>query len=79
MVETPDIVAVFSSVGHEALWANDAFATRIPVRAEDKIWLVELLDEWSQGHYEVKVLPALVPYGRWRGRLTLQTGDGALS
>ena len=79
MVETPDIVAVFSSVGHEALWANDAFATRIPVRAEDKIWLVELLDEWSQGHYEVKVLPALVTYGRWRGRLTLLTGDGELS
>lgn len=74
LVETPDLVAVFSSVGHEALWANDAFATIIPIREADKIWLVELLDEWSKGHYEVKVLPALVKFGRWRGRLTLLTG-----
>jgi len=76
LVETPDLVAVFSSVGHEAIWANDAFATVIPVRVDDKVWLVELLDEWSKGHYEVKVLPALVKYGRWRGRLTLLTGAG---
>ncbi|MCC5952981.1 MAG: EAL domain-containing protein [Acidimicrobiia bacterium] len=75
LVETPDLVAVFASVGHEALWANDAFATVIPIRQADKIWLVELLDEWSKGHYEVKVLPALVKYGRWRGRLTLLAGD----
>jgi diguanylate cyclase (GGDEF)-like protein/PAS domain S-box-containing protein len=78
LVETPDVVAVFSSVGHEALWANDAFATLIPVRAADKIWLVDLLDEWSQGHYEVKVLPALVKYGRWRGELTLLARDGEM-
>ncbi len=71
MVETPDLVAVFASVGHEALWANDAFVTLVPIRQADKVWLVELLDEWSKGHYEVKVLPALVKYGRWRGRLTL--------
>lgn len=74
LVETPDLVAVFASVGHEALWANDAFVTLIPIREADKIWLVELLDEWSKGHYEVKVLPALVKYGRWRGRLTLLAG-----
>jgi len=78
LVETPDLVAVFASVGHEALWANDAFVTLIPIREADKIWLVELLDEWSKGHYEVKVLPALVKYGRWRGRLTFLAGaDGA--
>ncbi|MEJ5255542.1 MAG: bifunctional diguanylate cyclase/phosphodiesterase [Acidimicrobiales bacterium] len=75
LVQTPDLVAVFASVGHEALWANDAFVTLVPIRAADRIWLVELLDEWSKGHYEVKVLPALVKYGRWRGRLTLLTGD----
>jgi diguanylate cyclase (GGDEF)-like protein/PAS domain S-box-containing protein len=75
VVHTPDLVAVFASVGHEAIWANDAFATLIPVRASDKVWLVELLDEWSKGHYEVKVLPALVKYGRWRGRLTLIAGE----
>lgn len=74
LVETPDLVAIFASVGHEALWANDAFVTLIPIRESDKIWLVELLDEWSKGHYEVKVLPALVKYGRWRGRLTVLTG-----
>lgn len=79
LVETPDLVGLFASVGHEALWANDAFATVIPVRAEDRVWLVELLDEWSKGHYEVKVLPALVKYGRWRGRLTLLTGEGQRS
>ncbi len=78
LVATPDLVAVFASVGHEALWANDAFATVIPIRAVDKVWLVELLDEWSKGHYEVKVLPALVKYGRWRGRLTLLTGEGEM-
>jgi diguanylate cyclase (GGDEF)-like protein/PAS domain S-box-containing protein len=76
MVETPDLVAVFASVGHEALWANDAFVTLVPIRQADKVWLVELLDEWSKGHYEVKVLPALVKYGRWRGRLTLLSADG---
>ncbi len=57
LVETPDMVAVFASVGHEALWANDAFVTIIPIRASDKLSLVELLDEWSRGHFEVKVLP----------------------
>lgn len=71
---TPDLVAIFASVGHEALWANDAFVTLVPIREADKIWLIELLDERSKGHYEVKVLPALVQYGRWRGRLTLLTG-----
>lgn len=76
LVETPDLVGVFASVGHEALWANDAFATMIPVRADDRVWLVELLDEWSKGHYEVKVLPALVKYGRWRGTLTLLSAEG---
>lgn len=75
LVDTPDLVAIFASVGHEAIWANDAFVTVIPIRESDKIWLVELLDEWSKGHYEVKVLPALVKYGRWRGRLTLINGD----
>lgn len=74
LVETPDLVAIFASVGHEALWANDAFVTVIPIRESDKIWFVELLDEWSKGHYEVKVLPALVKYGRWRGILTFLTG-----
>ncbi len=74
LVQTPDLVAVFASIGHEAIWANDAFVTLVPIRESDKVWLVELLDEWSKGHYEVKVLPALVKYGRWRGRLTLLTG-----
>jgi diguanylate cyclase (GGDEF)-like protein/PAS domain S-box-containing protein len=78
LVETPDPVAIFASVGREALWANDAFVTSIPIRAADKIWLVELLDEWSRGHYEVKVLPALVKFGRWRGRLTFVSDEGPL-
>ncbi len=78
LVETPDMVAVFASVGREALWANDAFVTLIPIRESDKIWLVELLDEWSRGHYEVKVLPALVKFGRWRGRLTFVSDAGPL-
>jgi diguanylate cyclase (GGDEF)-like protein/PAS domain S-box-containing protein len=77
MVASPDLVAVFASVGHEALWANDAFVTALPIHASDRIWLVELLDEWSKGHYEVKVLPALVKYGRWKGRLTLLGEAGA--
>ena len=72
------MVAVFASVGREALWANDAFVTIIPIRASDKLWLVELLDEWSRGHFEVKVLPALVKFGRWRGRLTFVSDGGPL-
>jgi len=78
LVETPDMVAVFASIGREAVWANDAFVTLIPIRESDKIWLVELLDEWSRGHYEVKVLPALVKFGRWRGRLTFVSDAGPL-
>ena len=78
LVETPDMVAVFASVGREALWANDAFVTIIPIRASDRLSLVELLDEWSRGHLEVKVLPALVKFGRWRGRLTFVSDGGPL-
>lgn len=72
LVVTSDIVAIFESVGAEALWANDAFATAIPIREADRIWLIELLDDWSKGHFEVNVLPALVQHGRWHGRLVLQ-------
>lgn len=75
LVATSDLVAIFAGVGHEAIWANDAFVTLVPIRASDKMWLVELLDEWSKGHYEVKILPALVKVGRWSGRLTLMTGE----
>jgi diguanylate cyclase (GGDEF)-like protein/PAS domain S-box-containing protein len=78
LVETSDMVAIFASVGREALWANDAFVTLVPIRESDKIWLVELLDEWSRGHFEVKVLPALVKFGRWRGRLTFVSDEGPL-
>ncbi|MEZ5141596.1 MAG: EAL domain-containing protein [Acidimicrobiales bacterium] len=74
MVRPPTSWPSSRPVGHEALWANDAFVTLIPIREADKIGLVELRDEWSKGHYEVKVLPALVKYGRWRGRLTLLAG-----
>ena len=78
LVESPDMVAIFASVGREALWANDAFVTLVPIREADQIWLVDLMDEWSKGHYEVKVLPALVKFGRWRGRLTFLTDSGAV-
>ncbi len=71
LILAPDLVAVFASVGHEALWANDAFATLLPVRRGDKLWMVDLLDEWSRGHYEVNALPALFKYGRWQGHLNL--------
>jgi hypothetical protein len=37
IVESPDLVAVFASVGHEALWANDAFVNLVPIREVDKI------------------------------------------
>jgi diguanylate cyclase (GGDEF)-like protein/PAS domain S-box-containing protein len=75
LVETPDLVAIFVSVGHEAVWANEAFVSVFPIRESDKVWFIELLDEWSKGHYEVQVLPALVKYGRWCGRLTLVAGE----
>jgi len=76
LVETPDMVAIFASIGREAMWANDAFVTLITRREADQIWLIDLMDEWSRGHYEVKVLPALVKFGRWRGRLTFVADDG---
>ena len=76
LVETPDMVAIFASIGREAMWANDAFVTLITLREADQIWLIDLMDEWSRGHYEVKVLPALVKFGRWRGRLTFVADDG---
>jgi len=76
MVVTPDMVAVFASIGRDLLWANEAFVTLVPQDQVDDIWLVKLLDEWSSGHFQVKVLPALVKFGRWRGRLTFVTDDG---
>ncbi len=79
LVITPDPVAIFASVGAEALWANDAFATTIPIREDDSIWLVELLDKWSRAQYEINVLPALIQHGRWRGTLTFQSGGETLT
>ena len=72
---TPDLLAVFSSGGRELRWCNEAFERAVGPVAGESPRLVELLDDWSQGHFMVKGLAALIRQSWWRGRLTFE-GDG---
>lgn len=76
---TPDLLAVFSSGGRELRWCNEAFERAVGPAAQDSPRLVELLDDWSQGHFMVKGLAALIRQSWWRGRLTFEgPGDTKL-
>lgn len=72
---TPDLQAIFSSGGRELRWCNEAFERAIGPSAESRPRLVELLDDWSQGHFMVKGLAALIRQSWWRGRLTFEGPD----
>lgn len=75
-LRTPDLLAVFSSGGRELRWCNEAFERAVGPIADDKPRLVELLDDWSQGHFMVKGLAALIRQSWWRGRLSFEGKDG---
>jgi diguanylate cyclase (GGDEF)-like protein/PAS domain S-box-containing protein len=74
---TPDLLAIFSSGGRELRWCNEAFERAIGPAVVDNPRLVELLDDWSQGHFMVKGLAALIRQSWWRGRLTFEGVDDA--
>jgi diguanylate cyclase (GGDEF)-like protein/PAS domain S-box-containing protein len=77
---TPDLLAVFSSGGRELRWCNEAFERALGPVVDENPRLVELLDDWSQGHFMVKGLAALIRQSWWRGRLSFAgPGDSHLS
>ncbi len=72
---TPDLLAIFSSGGRELRWCNEAFERALGPVVGTSPRLVELLDDWSQGHFMVKGLAALIRQSWWRGRLTFEGPD----
>ena len=73
--ETPDLMATFAPVRWQLQWANPALRDWLHVPAWASPPLVELLDEQSQGHFVVKVLPNLLSKGWWHGELHLVGPD----
>lgn len=59
-----------------ALWTNAALdGWLLPGRPAERT-LVAMLDEWSQAHFLVRILPELLRRGRWRGQLRLAAASG---
>jgi diguanylate cyclase (GGDEF)-like protein/PAS domain S-box-containing protein len=69
--ESPDLVATFAPISWQMRWANPALREWLQVPEWASPPLVELLDERSQGHWVVKVLPELLSQGWWHGVLNL--------
>lgn len=74
-VHSPVLTATFGSAGRQLVWANDALRARLQVPAWADPPLIELLDDSSQGHFVVKVLPCLLRQGWWQGQLTMVGPD----
>ena len=74
---SPDSVALFTSTGWAMRWANNALRDRLQLPVWVEPTLVELLDDASQGRFVVRVIPALLSTGAWRGPLTLVGPDAA--
>lgn len=73
--ETPDLMATFAPISWQMRWANPALRDWLHVPGWASPPLVELLDEQSQGHFVVKVLPNLLSQGWWHGELYLVGPD----
>ena len=73
--ETPDLMATFAPISWQMQWANPALRDWLHIPAWASPPLVELLDEQSQGHFVVKVLPNLLSQGWWQGELHLVGPD----
>ena len=69
--ESPDLIATFAPMSWQMRWANPALREWLQVPEWASPPLVELLDERSQGHWVVKVLPDLLSRGWWHGVLHL--------
>ena len=72
---SPALMATFGATGRQLLWANDSLRNQLQVPAWAAPPLIELLDDSSQGHFVVKVLPCLLRQGWWQGRLTMVGPD----
>jgi len=73
--ETPDLVATFAPVSWQMYWANPSLREWLHIPEWATPPLIELLDEQSQGHFVVKVLPNLLSQGWWHGELSLVGPD----
>ncbi|HEX7444410.1 MAG TPA: diguanylate cyclase, partial [Acidimicrobiales bacterium] len=73
--ESPDLMATFAPISWQVQWANPAIREALQVPSWASPPLVELLDERSQGHFVVKVLPDLLRQGWWHGVLHLVGPD----
>jgi diguanylate cyclase (GGDEF)-like protein/PAS domain S-box-containing protein len=72
---SPALMATFGATGRKLLWANDSLRRQLQVPAWAAPPLIELLDDSSQGHFVVKVLPCLLRQGWWQGRLGMVGPD----
>ncbi len=72
---SPALMATFGATGRQMLWANESLRRQLQVPAWAAPPLIELLDDSSQGHFVVKVLPCLLRQGWWQGRLTMEGPD----
>ncbi len=73
--ESPDLMATFAPISWQMRWANTAMRECLQVPGWASPPLVELLNEQSQGHFVVKVLPDLLSQGWWHGELNLVGPD----
>lgn len=69
-------MGVFRWPSGSAQWANEALETWLQPGGPAERTFVALLDEWSQAHFLVRILPELLRRGRWRGQLTFAAADG---
>ena len=72
---SPDLIAVFTSNGLVMRWSNDTMRSRLQIPAWVEPPLIELLDDWSQGRFMVRILPALLSQGWWSGHVRMVGPD----
>jgi diguanylate cyclase (GGDEF)-like protein len=75
-----DVVAIFDWPAGGSRWANGPVERRTTgassaAAIDGNSTLMGLLDEWSQAHFLVRVLPTLSQAGRWEGHLGLMGLD----
>jgi len=78
LADVEDPVGVFSWPDERVSWANAAMSRRA-VHGDEHWTLMDLLDEWSQAHFLVRVLPLLLRGERWRGLLRFVEPDGGVA
>jgi diguanylate cyclase (GGDEF)-like protein/PAS domain S-box-containing protein len=74
---SPDLISVFTSNSLVMRWSNDTMRNQLQIPAWAEPPLIELLDDWSQGRFMVRILPALLSRGSWSGQVRMIGPDVA--